>query len=208
MQLDDNAPDLNALTADYRAMSDAEITAVARGYDDLTGPVQALVRSEFARRGLEPPVVDEEASVETRKLVTVARFRDLTEAALAQGALESAGIESYLRDTNLVRNDWFYSNLVGGIRMDVAEADVDAAKAVLAQPIPESIALDTGQSYQQPTCPRCGSLEVRSSFALSGAQDEAASASLSSRPGWECELCGAVWTDEEAGGGPAAGGID
>jgi hypothetical protein len=58
------------------------------------------------------------------------------------GVLESAGIPCYLRDENAVRMDWFYSNLLGGIRLQVREEDRAAAEALLHQPIPEQAPTD------------------------------------------------------------------
>src|SRR5258708_20476749 len=70
---------------------------------------------ELARRDLE--LLEEEASenreeLELRELVTIRQFRDLPEALLAKGSLESAGIECFLADENLGRLDWFISNLI------------------------------------------------------------------------------------------------
>ena len=42
-----------------------------------------------------------------RKQVTIRAFRDLPEALLAKGSLESAGIDCFLVDDNMVRLDWF-----------------------------------------------------------------------------------------------------
>jgi hypothetical protein len=38
--------------------------------------------------------------------------------------------------------DWFYSNLLGGIRLQVREEDRAAAEALLHQPIPEQAPTD------------------------------------------------------------------
>jgi len=51
--------------------------------------------------------------------------------------LEDAGIPAYLRDENTIQWDWAYSNMLGGVKVDVADEDVDAAKAVLAT-VPET----------------------------------------------------------------------
>src|SRR5258708_19436745 len=74
---------------------------------------------ELARRDLE--LLEEEASenreeLELRELVTIRQFRDLPEALLAKGSLESAGIECFLADENLVRLDWFLSNLIARVQ--------------------------------------------------------------------------------------------
>jgi hypothetical protein len=56
---------------------------------------------------------------EKSDLLTLRKFRDLPEALLAKGALESAGIESQLVDDNMIRMDWFISNLLGGIKLQL-----------------------------------------------------------------------------------------
>ena len=75
--------------------------------------------------------IDSEAS----KLVIVQRFRDLPEASIAKSILDSAGVENFLADDNMVRLDWFYSNLVGGIKILVREEDVEAAAKLLTQEV-------------------------------------------------------------------------
>ena len=74
--------------------------------------------------------------VEWEDLVILRQFRDLPEALLAKGSLASAGIESFLADDNMVRMDWFISNLVGGIKLCVRPEDAEAALEMLEQPIP------------------------------------------------------------------------
>ncbi len=74
--------------------------------------------------------------------------------------LDSAGIESFLGDENLVRLDWFYSNLVGGIKLMVREEDAETATAVLERNIPEKLEVAGVGEYEQPSCPKCGSLDV------------------------------------------------
>jgi hypothetical protein len=62
----------------------------------------------------------------------------MPEALLAKGSLDSAGIECWLIDDNMVRLDWFYSNLLGGIKLQVTQEDAEAANELLEQPIPEN----------------------------------------------------------------------
>src|SRR5437773_1633896 len=71
----------------------------------------------------------------------------------------SAGAEAYLMDDNMVRMDWFYSNLIGGIKLKVQPGDVDAANEILSQPMPEAIEVE-GMDYEQPKCPQCQSLDI------------------------------------------------
>lgn len=65
------------------------------------------------------------------------RYRDLLEAMVAKSVLDSAGIECLLADDNLARLDWLYSNLIGGIKLLVRHADVEAANKLLDEASPE-----------------------------------------------------------------------
>lgn len=68
-------------------------------------------------------------------IVILRRFRDLPEALLAKTILESADIECFLCDENIVRLDWFYSRAIGGMRLWVREEDASAAEELLAQDV-------------------------------------------------------------------------
>jgi Putative prokaryotic signal transducing protein len=136
-------PRENELLETYRSASDGELLDLALTYDSLTEVAQNALRGEFARRGLEPPVIPDPApEAEMLPVVTVQQYRDLTEAQLAMGVLESAGIPCYLRDENTVRTQWFWSNLIGGIRLQVREEDRAAAEALLNPPTPGQIPVD------------------------------------------------------------------
>lgn len=94
-------------------------------------------------------------------LVTLWKFRDLPEALLAKSKLEASGITAFLQNDELVRVQWLYSNLIGGILLQVSPEDADAALELLQEPIPDSMALEPGGvAYLQPRCPQCGSLDV------------------------------------------------
>ena len=68
----------------------------------------------------------------------------MSDALLTKSVLESAGIECFLRNENIARMSW--SNLVGGIMVEVAEEDLEQAQAILA----ENRALDTGwEEFEQ-----------------------------------------------------------
>ena len=68
----------------------------------------------------------------TGELETVATFNDLTQAQSARSALESAEIESFLRDETTGSIDWGLLPALGGLRLQVKRADVAGARAVLA----------------------------------------------------------------------------
>ncbi|HEU5351362.1 MAG TPA: DUF2007 domain-containing protein [Terracidiphilus sp.] len=193
------------LAAQYAQMSELELMELARSYDGLVSTAQAALRAEFARRGLEPPLVEEPEEPEEpefRRLVTVRRYRDLTEAFLGRSLLESAGVAAWVADENLVRMNWFYSNLVGGLRLQVDERDEADAREILDGEIPETIPYGEGEAYVQPTCPKCGSAEIALGDGREGGRSLVALYVLAipvppRKAAWHCEACGAQWIDEE-----------
>ena len=80
-------------------------------------------------------IPDPEDELNFRELVTIRQFRDLPEALLAQGRLESSGIEAFLFDDNMVRMDWLISNLLGGVKLKVEDVNVEVAEEILNQEI-------------------------------------------------------------------------
>lgn len=96
------------------------------------------------------------------QLITVARYRDLSAALLAQAQMQAAGIPCALADENLVRADWFLSNAVGGVRLQVGASDAGAAQEILGEAIPHEFEWEGegNETYVQPRCPRCGSLDI------------------------------------------------
>lgn len=195
-------PREDELTRFYRSFSDQELLEIALTYDSLTEQAQNAVRAEFERRGLDPPEILDEPSVpvaEFRKIITVRQYRELADALVARGALESAGIVCYLRDENVVRMDWVWSNLLGGIRLQVREEDRDSAKAILSEPIPEMIQTDGETPFAQPLCPRCGSLNIH----YEAIHKRAGMASIIlfvpipiPKRTWHCNDCDAQWRVE------------
>jgi hypothetical protein len=186
----------------YARMSDAELMELGRSYDTLVEPAQAALRAEFSRRNLEPPVVEQSAEVESRNLVTLGSYRDLPAADLARGLLESAGIPAWIQDDNLVRMDWFYSNAIGGVRLQVEAANAEAAREILNQPMPATLQLDDGTEFAQPRCPKCGSFEIG---VETGPREGVKLAALAAfalpipagSPVWRCDACDARWQEIE-----------
>ena len=88
-------PSPEDLALQYAEMSEMELVDLARSYDGLLEIAQAALRAEFARRGLEPPLVEEPEEWEFRPLVTVHRYRDLAEAYVGRSLLESAVISKH-----------------------------------------------------------------------------------------------------------------
>src|SRR5215471_4295343 len=81
---------------------------------------------------------------------------------MARAKLEAEGIECFLADENIVRLNWFWSNAVGGMRLQLLAENTGVAMEVLSQDILVSFnAEEIGEEYIQPRCPKCESLNVR-----------------------------------------------
>jgi len=100
---------------------------------------------------------------------------------------------------------WFYSNLVGGMRLQVAESDEAAAREILEQPVPPDIPYNAEEVFVQPACPNCGSAEVTLG---DGTERGVSLVSLyvlavpvpPQEAAWHCDSCGATWVDDGADG--------
>jgi hypothetical protein len=194
------------LAKNYAGMTEGELQRLARHSDSLTQTASEVLEDEFDRRHLEWPEKDTPApreEVELRKLVTIRQFRDLPEALLAKGSLESAGIECFLADENLVRLDWFISNFIGGIKLAVKAQDVENANEILDDGILEGLYVQGVGLYEQPRCPNCQSLDV--SFQALNRPIAYMSAFLRvpipiQRRAWHCQACEAEWENDDNGG--------
>jgi hypothetical protein len=187
----------------YSAMSDEELGQIAESGDELSAAAQEAFRAEVARRGLKMEIAPPrgEDVFEFNETVTLRQFRDLPEALLAKGSLESAGIEAYLVDDNMIRMDWFISNLLGGIKLKVRPEDAEAAGEILNQPIPEMLDVEGVGNFEQPRCPRCQSLDVTYEELNKEFSYLTAYAGVPIpmyKKGWTCHACGNHW--EEQGG--------
>jgi hypothetical protein len=183
-------------------MSDGELQRLARHPESLTEAAWEMLEDELDRRHLEIPVDPAETgeTVDLQRLVTLRQFRDLPEALLAKGSLESAGIECFLRDDNLVRLDWFISNFIGGIKLCVRPEDVQNAQQLLEEPILEGLYVEGVGLYEQPRCPKCGSLDIN--FRELDRPIAYLSAFLRipmpvHRKAWHCHGCDAEWEEED-----------
>jgi hypothetical protein len=195
--------DTEDFRARYASLTEAELMGIARAYDSLSSNAQRALREEFSRRNLEPPLVDDLEPLEPafRSLVTLSRYRDLSEAIVARSLLESAGIRAWIRDENLGRLEWQISNLIGGLRLQVDATDEEPASALLSQADPGPSFLAGEAEFSQPQCPVCQSIRI--SFRGAGRGAALASLYLFSLPlplgkeTWSCDACGAVWEDDE-----------
>ena len=193
------------LAANYAGMTDGELQKLAQSAESLTEIAWDALEDELDRRHLEysdDPALEPRQEMEVRALVTIRQFRDLPEALLAKGSLESSGIECFLADDNLVRLDWFISNFIGGIKLNVRAADAENAQKLLDEPILEGLYVQGVGLYEQPRCPNCRSLDVN--FQELDRPIAYMSAFLRvpmpiQRPAWRCHACDAEWEDDGCG---------
>jgi Putative prokaryotic signal transducing protein len=133
-------------------------------------------------------------------LVTIARYRDLPEAWIAKGKLESAGVPCFLADDNIVRMNWMRSNAFGGVRLRVGDRFAAAASALLNQAPPERLPAP-GSEYIQPRCPRCESLVIShiAVHPMSYLLLWMGFPVLVRTDYWQCDNCDATWKWEGSG---------
>ena len=135
MTMSDPEQERQRLAEVYSGQTDGELENVAAQSHELTEIAREALRSELTRRGLYVGQLDEDPSTEGhneaefRDLVTVRTFSTLTEAELAKSLLDATGIVSFLFDENVGRI--YLANLVGGFRLRVDAANVEAANRAL-----------------------------------------------------------------------------
>ena len=189
-------------------MTDEELQRLVQSAESLTDLAWDALEDEMDRRHLKYPDIpgpDQRQEMEVRELVTIRQFRDLPEALLAKGCLESVGIECFLGDENLVRLDWFISNFIGGIKLKVKAGDAENALKILDEPILEGLYVQGVGLYEQPRCPKCRSLDVN--FKELDRPIAYMSAFLRvpmpvHRRAWRCHSCDAEWEDDAVPGSP------
>jgi hypothetical protein len=127
-------PEYAGFAAHYSQLSDGELLKLASEPWTLSEPAWEALEDELERRrlGIPEPQTPPEATVpEMRNLVLLRRFRDIPEALLAKGRLEAHGVECFLADENMVRMDWFISNLLGGVKLLVEPQNFLSASRIL-----------------------------------------------------------------------------
>jgi hypothetical protein len=131
------------------------------------------------------------------QLVTIARFDTSGDAHVAKCTLEGAGIYCVLRDEEIVSMVWWYSLLIGGIKLQVRQSDVAAANEILATEPSESLVGEAMEQEQRPRCPKCGAMDVIHEriwrrFAM-GSLFVLGIPIPIRRDGWKCRKCCHEW---------------
>lgn len=78
------------------------------------------------------PEKQEDIAYFPNDLVTIAHFYYLYEAELLAAKLESEGIQAFIPDAMTIGMDPFLANTIGGIRVQIRQADTEQARTVLA----------------------------------------------------------------------------
>ncbi|HMC30075.1 MAG TPA: DUF2007 domain-containing protein [Candidatus Angelobacter sp.] len=71
------------------------------------------------------------------KLATAAIFYNLHEADIALGLLESCGVDCFLCDEHMHRVHPLATDVIGGVRLQVMQQDLELAKELLQEYSPE-----------------------------------------------------------------------
>jgi len=185
------AEEYQRLTVLYRGMEDSELLTLSNEIDDLTPIAQQVLQTEISIRHLttsakteahigdsnfDPSLPGSFAYLSSKHCVW--EFPEIEDAQAAAEMLAAAGIK---HDLVLPRLDTLDS---GAPRLAVMPDDVERARRVLSQPIPEEfrIFVRTRDQFVTPTCSKCGSSEPLLE-------------SIEPTNKWRCEVCSNVWLD-------------
>lgn len=91
-------------------------------------------------------------------LVTIATYSLPHEAHVARASLEAAGIYAFIANEHTIGVQWFYSNALGGVRLMVAQRDVELALSILNTDFSEELGKE--MPIDESVCPACGSTDV------------------------------------------------
>lgn len=133
------------LAAHYARLSDGELLKIASQPWSLSDDAWEVLEDELDYRRLELPDAEPEPQLvvpERRELVLLRRFRDIPEALVAKGRLDCFGVECFLADDNMVRMDWFISNLLGGVKLLVEAEDFSRATSILNATVADLLEVD------------------------------------------------------------------
>lgn len=128
--------------------------------------------------------------------VVLRRYRDLPRAFTDRMILETAKIDCYLYDENIVRLDWLWSNLVGGVKLVVRNGDAEDVEKLLNEGILEKFAVNGIGEYEQERCPKCNSMDVccdELMKRISGLGLLLGIPIAMVQDGWNCHACGHTW---------------
>jgi hypothetical protein len=172
----------------------------------LTESAQMVLLAELHSRGMTPPpreiapADDDSDKEEIEPWVTIARRTTAPEAHIVRARLESEGIPALVADEHLVTANWFLSNAIGGVRIQVPQSYIEHANEILKE-------LEAGEytlSDDDETslrCPHCDSDKVVPHIRSSKISLLALFFFLLPLPfnskTYKCQACGHVWKVRE-----------
>jgi hypothetical protein len=190
------------LTENYAEMYDEQLLDLAASFNDLTDMAKTVLRDEVRKRGLGDPLspdfaalaqgradaeqalnaaeseAAEKPAVDYTWKVELCECNDSVEASQIAEVLRRAGLDSWVQTPR-------YAGDMLGPKVMVAADQLEDARAVIANPIPQDIvqtSLEQIPEYTPPVCPACGAADP-----ILLAADPSNS--------WECEACGKEWSD-------------
>ena len=121
----------------YADMADGELEKLADEAAALGHEAKEALKSELARRRLEirlanPDSQETAGGEKSPQVVTLRRYTNLQQALLAKSVLDSAGVECFLADQNVIGLTALYQAL-GCIKLLVRQEDASAAENLLAR---------------------------------------------------------------------------
>lgn len=200
------------LTGHYAEISDGELLALAEDFCDLTDTARQVLRDEMRKRNLGDPQSIASAPSATTNLQrdssafpadnarvanpdsssddyawkeVLCRCNDSKTAWQISEVLRRAGIETWTDIPNQY-TPMIETDMEPRYRVLVASDQLEAARAILAHPIPPDIIAESKAEepeYNPPVCPACG------------APDPILDNADPSTNFWKCELCGKEWTE-------------
>ena len=99
-------------------------------------------------------------------LKTVESFTGPMDAHLAKGRLEAEGITASVVHENHIWANWMLSHALGGVKLQVAESNIEVAKIILKQHTNGVFEESLSQEFNDivvNSCPNCGTPEYVSS---------------------------------------------
>jgi hypothetical protein len=185
------------LTALYAQMSELELVDLARSYDGLTETARQVLRDQMLKRQLgdpaappapvrlapRPPAAEEvadgsEQDCEFTWKTLLCECEQFEQAWQMRELLRRSGVETWLDGPRSA-----YPRIL------VAADQLDQARQLLSQPIPQEIVELSRQQipeFEAPVCPACGASDP----ILDENPDPNSEANL-----WFCESCGHQWDD-------------
>lgn len=83
---------------------------------------------------------------------TIASYSKPEDAYLAASCLEGSGLSPNIRDAHTVGVDWFYSQAIGGVKLEVPDSEYEQAVELLGLPAASETVFK---------CPYCSSTNVK-----------------------------------------------